>query len=156
VALTVPVALAGCVRSVGPVQLAPAPSSPPPAEWPDDALSPLGPPPSARPSTAPAVTRSFAEATAAPCAGRPSGDQVVSVLRRVGLLTAGVYATVRTGPLCSGSWQYTVIAVVGREPLQVVTKGTPGSLSLVTAGTDVCTVDVRAAAPAGIRSLTSC
>lgn len=113
--------------------------------------------PSAEPSQLrPAPHSPFVPTDAGPavdCAGRPSGRQIVALLRRADILPAGVAATVRTPPLCAGTWQFTVIEVAGHEPLQVVTEGDPTRLRLVTAGTDVCTVQVRAAAPAGVRSL---
>ncbi|HEU4421514.1 MAG TPA: hypothetical protein VFR67_03125 [Pilimelia sp.] len=106
--------------------------------------------------TAPAVP-SFAEAYAMDCAGHPTGAQVIRVLRATpGLLGRSDRATVRTGPLCAGTWQYTVVTVPGREPLAVVTKGRPSELSVVTAGTDVCSIPVRTAAPAGIRAVAAC
>src|SRR6476660_7216614 len=60
-------------------------------------------------------------ATAAPaCAGSPSGDQVVAMLRQTsGLLPDGQPVQVVTGPLCAGDWQYTVVSVQGRDALQV-------------------------------------
>ena len=57
-----------------------------------------------------------------------------------------------TGPICAGTWQWTVVQMPNAEPLQVVTRGAPGSLRLVTAGTDVCSIPVRTGAPAGIRA----
>lgn len=63
---------------------------------------------------------------------------------------------VPTGPLCAGTWQYTILTVTGKEPLQVVTQGTPTALKLVTAGTDVCSVEVRTHAPVGIVSAARC
>jgi hypothetical protein len=96
----------------------------------------------------------FGEAVAVPCAGRPDADQVLALLRHQGLANAG--ATVAQGPLCAGTWQYSVVVQSGHEPLQVVTRGAPGSLRLVTAGTYVCSVDVRAGAPAGILTLARC
>ena len=66
----------------------------------------------------------FAEGFAVDCAGDPTGSQVVRVLRRTpGLLASGARVSVRTGPLCAGTWQYTVVAVPGREPLAVVDQG---------------------------------
>jgi hypothetical protein len=100
------------------------------------------------------VTPTAADETAATdCQGRPSGEQVIRVLRRNGLLPDSVQVTVARGPMCAGSWQYTVLQAPDREPLQVVTKGEPGSLTLVTAGTDVCGIPVRTGAPQGIRTL---
>jgi hypothetical protein len=105
-------------------------------------------------STGPAP---FGEAVAVPCAGRPSADQVVALLRRTpDMLPRGATVTVRTGPLCAGTWQYTIVSAPEREPLEVVTKGPPGSLVLVTAGTDVCSIEVRTAAPIGIRTAAHC
>ncbi|SCG48379.1 hypothetical protein [Micromonospora halophytica] len=91
-------------------------------------------------------------AVATACAGRPSADRVVGLLRgRV--LPADVRVRATTGPLCADGWQYTVLAVTGHEELQVVTRGEPGALRLVTAGTDVCSIEVRAAAPPAVRTL---
>jgi hypothetical protein len=64
--------------------------------------------------------------------------------------------TVDTGPLCAGTWQYTVVLVPNREPLAVVTRGRPGALELVTAGTNVCSIPVRTEAPIGIRTAATC
>ncbi|NES29793.1 hypothetical protein GCE86_25190 [Micromonospora terminaliae] len=117
------------------------------------------PTPSATPAapvtpTAPARTAPTPDPTATPCRSGPSGDRVVALLRgRAGVLPRDVRVTVRTGPLCAEGWQYTVLAVSGHEELQVVTRGRPTALELVTAGTDVCGVEVRAAGPSGIRTL---
>ncbi|MCK1804828.1 MULTISPECIES: hypothetical protein [Micromonospora] len=92
--------------------------------------------------------------TATPCRGRPSGDRIVALLRgSAGVLPRDVRVTVATGPLCAEGWQYTVLAVTGHEELQVVTRGGSGTPTLVTAGTDVCGVEVRTLAPPGIRTL---
>ncbi|MDG4763129.1 hypothetical protein O7632_03235 [Solwaraspora sp. WMMD406] len=107
----------------------------------------------ATPSTTP-TTATRPATVAVDCAGQPSADQVVAMLRRTdGLLPAGVRVTVQVAPRCAGSWQYTVVQIPNREPLQVVSEGSPTSFSLVTAGTDVCTIPVRVGAPAGIRAL---
>jgi hypothetical protein len=91
------------------------------------------------------------------CAGRPSGDQVISVVRRQpSLLPTGSTVSVQTGPLCAGVWQYTVLRVANHEPMQVITRGSPQSLVFVTAGTDVCTVEVRANAPLAILTSANC
>jgi hypothetical protein len=109
------------------------------------------------PVVSPSGPAPFGEAVAVPCAGRPSADQVVALLRRTPkLLPRGATVTVRTGPVCAGSWQYTIVSVPDREALEVVTKGPPGSLVLVTAGTDVCSIEVRTAAPIGIRTAAHC
>ena len=56
-------------------------------------------------------------------------------------------------PQCAGTWQYSVVTVTGRDPLAVVTRGAPTALTLVTAGTNVCTIPVRTSAPPGIRKV---
>jgi hypothetical protein len=63
---------------------------------------------------------------------------------------------VRFGPYCAGSWQLSIIGIVGEtadeeEQLLVVTSGRPAALTLIEAGTDVCTDRVEDDAPAGIR-----
>ncbi|MBQ1074008.1 hypothetical protein KBX06_12685 [Micromonospora sp. C31] len=90
---------------------------------------------------------------AVPCPDGPSGARIMNLVRgRGGVLPSGVRVRVRTGPLCAGEWHYTVLDVTGHEMLQVVTQGRPGAPRLVTAGTDVCTAEVRAAGPPGIRT----
>lgn len=118
-------------------------------------VTPLPSHSSQTPST-PSPTRSgFPEETAVSCGGRPTGAQVVAALRRSsGLLPSGVNVTVRAGdPQCAGTWQYAVVLIPNSDPLIVVTRGQPGSLTVVTAGTDVCSIPVRTEAPAGIRTL---
>ncbi|MFJ8832872.1 hypothetical protein [Micromonospora aurantiaca] len=102
----------------------------------------------------PSTLSPSAPAAAVPCRGRPSGDRIVALLRgSAGVLPRDVRVTVSTGPLCADGWQYTVLSVTGHEELQVVTRGESGTPRLVTAGTDVCGVEVRTVAPAGIRTL---
>lgn len=137
----------------------------PPAEVPTTADTPESSVPTSRnpvrtgrPSTAPTPTPTgFPETSAVPCAGRPTGDQVIAVVRGQGsLLPSGASVRVQTGPLCAGSWQYTVLQIPDHEPLQVVTKQAPTALTFVTAGTNVCTVDVRANAPVGLQRAATC
>jgi hypothetical protein len=125
----------------------PSPTTAPPTASPPPAASDL--PPTAAPSTTP----TFGEASAVPCNGQPSAAQVMALLRNTsGMLPRGLSATVRSDtPLCAGTWQYSVILVEKRDPLLVVTRGAPGALTLVTAGTNVCNIPVRTSAPAGIR-----
>ncbi|HEY8533404.1 MAG TPA: hypothetical protein VIL44_05955, partial [Micromonospora sp.] len=106
-------------------------------------------PPIPPPPPAPTVTE---ERIAVDCRGQPDGATVLAVLRQAQVLPSWATATAQLGPLCAGDWQYTELRVPGREPLLVVTQGTPPDLALVAAGTDVCTARVRAVAPAGIRS----
>ncbi|HYN96340.1 MAG TPA: hypothetical protein VES42_21055, partial [Pilimelia sp.] len=103
-----------------------------------------------------ATTPGFSDSAAVDCGGRPGAAAVVRVLRARGLIGGGARATVETGPLCAGEWQYTVVLVPGREPLAVVTRGQPGALRLVTAGTNVCSAAVRTTAPYGIRTAADC
>ncbi|MFU8851351.1 hypothetical protein ACNAW0_10265 [Micromonospora sp. SL1-18] len=106
------------------------------------------------PATRGAPTRSPTTApSAAPCGSGPSGERVIALLRGARVLPRNVRVTARTGPLCAEDWQYTVLAVTGHEELQVVTQGKPAALELVTAGTDVCSAEVRATGPPGIRTL---
>lgn len=161
VALTTGAALAGCgaARPPAPVRRSAA-TGPGRSPAPTAAPRPPAPKPTpgsttARPTAAPATT--FPEAYAVGCAGRPAAEQVVALLRgTTGLLPPGVAVTVSMAPQCAGSWQYTVVSVPDREPLQVVTRGTPTALRLVTAGTNVCTIEVRTQAPRGILTLTQC
>jgi hypothetical protein len=99
----------------------------------------------------------FAEGFVVACNGRPTAEQVITVVRRQpSLLPGNTSVSAKTGPLCAGIWQYTVLAVGDREPLQVVTRGAPTSLTFVTAGTNVCTVDVRANAPVALLTVANC
>jgi len=105
------------------------------------------------PSPFPTATGSttFADSPAVSCGGRPSAAQVIALLKRNRLLPSSFRSQPTVGPMCAGTWQWTVVPT-SRGPLQAVTRGEPGSLSLVTAGTDVCSIEVRVGAPAGIRS----
>nr|QLK01762.1 hypothetical protein HZU44_28905 [Micromonospora carbonacea] len=109
------------------------------------------------PTTPPVVTpptTSGSDLVATPCRNGPSANRVVALLRGPsGVLSRSVAVRVGDGPLCAGGWQYTVLRVTGHEELQVVTRGRPNDLELVTAGTDVCTIEVRVAGPPGIRAL---
>ncbi|SCL15605.1 hypothetical protein GA0074694_1287 [Micromonospora inyonensis] len=106
------------------------------------------PPPTGLPSTP------GSGAVAVACRNGPSGEQVLRLVRgSAGVLPGDTGVRVRSAPLCTDDWQYTVLAVSGYEDLTVVSQGRPGALRLVTAGTDVCTIEVRTAAPTGIRTL---
>jgi hypothetical protein len=150
--------LSGCTPV--PSQVA-RPSAVPPGS-PSRSPSPLpsdeAPPPGAEPlpTTVAASATGFAEAYAVNCAGRPGVDGVVALLRAKGVITGSPAVTPQVGPLCAGTWQYTVLGVAGRESLQVVTEGPPEALHLVAAGTDVCSGAVRTLAPTGIISVAHC
>ncbi|MEV4662634.1 hypothetical protein AB0J85_11840 [Micromonospora echinofusca] len=153
VALLVAVPLAGC--GTPPELREPAPTTAPtrsavPAT-PSAPPTPL--PPTGLPGTGAVTPTPDSGLVAVPCPDGPSGARIVDLVRgRGGVLPNGVRVRVRTGPLCAGEWHYTVLDVTGHEMLQVVTQGRPGAPRLVTAGTDVCTAEVRAAGPPGIRT----
>lgn len=140
---------AGCGA---PPQVSPTPSGPvtgattPP---------PRTPPPGLPTGTGPSGTPPGSQLPSS-CDGDPGPEQVIDLLRAEGVLSADMEATVDEGPLCADGWQYTVVVVPDRDPLQVVTTGPADRLDLVTAGTDVCTIEVRVRAPAGIRTVASC
>jgi hypothetical protein len=127
----------------------PEPSPAPPRET-------IGLPPGFTPRATPpsgASPTPFPEYTAVDCAGRPGKDQVIALVRRETDINPG---DALTAPLCAGTWQYTVLAVPGRDPVQVLTRTTPGGLALVAIGTDVCSLDIQHQAPAGIYRAASC
>ncbi|MFC8845653.1 MULTISPECIES: hypothetical protein [unclassified Micromonospora] len=126
-----------------------SPGPTPPASAPPTGASAPVTPPVAGPPTTPG-----SDLVAGPCRDGPSADRVVALLRGPsGVLSRSVAVRVGDGPLCAGDWQYTVLRVTGHEELQVISRGWPGDLELVTAGTDVCTIEVRVAGPPGIRAL---
>ncbi|MFC4149321.1 hypothetical protein ACFO0M_23990 [Micromonospora mangrovi] len=129
---------------------------PPAATTPAATGAPVRLTPTPAPTTpaAPPVASAPTDLIATRCTDGPTGKQVTRLLHGPdGVLPPAVRVTVRTGPLCAGDWQYTVLEVTGHEELQAVTRGRSTALELVTAGTDVCAVEVRVAAPPGIRTL---
>ncbi len=154
-------ALAGCaapVPSVEPPTRSPAAPSGAPSSEPPTTTAALPPPVLPLPSALPSATTptGFPEGTAASCVGRPAADRVIALVRAKGIVDGTGTLSAQVGPLCAGTWQYTILVAPGREPLQVVTEGQPTALVLVTAGTDVCTDQVRASAPAGIVAAAHC
>ncbi len=147
-------AVTGCAPKLPPLTEPSAAPSPPPAT----VEEPPAPPPLNLPSIAPPSTAAagFPEDSAVTCAGQPGADRVVALLRSRQIVGGTATVTAQLGPLCAGTWQYTVLGVPGREALQVVTKGPPTGLVLVTAGTDVCTNEVRIQAPPGIVAAAHC
>ncbi len=88
------------------------------------------------------------------CRGEPTRQRILDLVRgRRDLLPRDARVRVRSGPLCAADWQFTTLDVIGYEPLQVVTRDQAGTLRLVTAGTDVCSIEVRVTSPPGIRTL---
>lgn len=133
----------------------PRPPSTPPSPSPATGSPVEGIPPGE--TAIPSQQPSFAEELAVPCGGNPAANEVIALVRRTGGLLPGAGSvSVMTGPLCAGSWQYTVFAVPNKEPLQVVSRGTPDRLRMVTAGTDICSIEVRTEAPPGIRNAALC
>ncbi|MFF5231051.1 hypothetical protein [Dactylosporangium sp. NPDC000521] len=156
--------LSGCTRSDGdsgpllpPVSHQPARStSPKPISTPNvpPARTTTAATPSGRASSS--VTP-FSEAYMSQCNGRPSGEQVIAAVRKARPgLPAGSGLTVKSGPLCAGVWQYTILTVANAEPLQIISKGAPAALTVVTAGTDPCSVEVKATAPPALLNAASC
>ena len=88
------------------------------------------------------------------CAGKPGAQTVLTLLRAPGgILGPDTAVTVTAGPLCAGDWQFTVLSAPGSGSLQVITRGRPDALRVVTAGTDLCTAQISAEAPPGIAAL---
>ena len=154
--------LSGCTRSGGDSGPLLPPVSPPPARSasPTPFSTPKVPARTSTPTRSASGSPSqlpFSEAYVSQCNGRPTGEQVIAAVRRARpSLPAGSGITVKTGPLCAGVWQYTVLTVTGSEPLQVMSKGAPATLSVVTVGTDPCTVEVKATAPPALLSTANC
>lgn len=135
-----------------PPQVEPTPDGPLPG--PGTPQAPATPAPDGSGPVPPTPT--IGEDEAVDCEGSPGEDAVLAVLREADLLDADVEVSFLAGPLCAGDWQYAVVSVPDRDPLQVITSGPPDELTLVTAGTEVCTVEVRVHAPQGIRVAASC
>ncbi|MCP2325987.1 hypothetical protein HDA40_004494 [Hamadaea flava] len=119
-------------------------------------------PPLPQATTTPSTAPTFSESYYVACLGNPSGDQVVATLRaKTKLLPKSGTISVTMGPLCSGTWQYTIVQAPGKDALVVVTKAAattaaPAALQIVTAGSDVCTITVRTQAPAGLLAAARC
>jgi hypothetical protein len=156
------VAMTGCGR----VERLPAPYGSRPAVRPGAPVSPSDEASAAPedPSTAtpgpvgPGPTAgAMPDTTASPCAGQPGASQVIAALRGDrNVRPPSVTPRVVSGPVCAGSWQYTVLEFPDHGVLQVVTRGSAGSLAIVTAGTYVCVPEVVGGAPAGIVSAAHC
>ncbi len=90
---------------------------------------------------------------AARCANGPSKAQVLAVLKGLPGIPEKELV-VAAGPFCSGSWQFAAVQIADEakaEQLFVVTTGTPTTLKVIEAGTDVCSTEVQTRAPAAIR-----
>jgi hypothetical protein len=143
-------ALLGCVAtgSCGvPPELEQSQSTPQPTPT---ATATATPTPTPTPMTTPSPSPTDSGLT--PCGNDPSQAQVTSLLRRTANLPRNARVTFQVGPLCAEDWQYSVVVVPDREPLQAVTTGPANALRLVTAGTEVCTIRIRAEAPTAVRT----
>jgi hypothetical protein len=150
--LLLAVTLTGCGA---PPELSGAGPTPPRPTATPAATGPATPPPTPPlpPPTLP-PTPALDAPVAGACPDGPSGARVVALVRGAGgIIPSGVRVRAKSGPFCAGRWHYSVLDVTGHEELQVVTRSDTGSLRLVTAGTDVCTVEVRTAGPTGIRAI---
>ncbi|MGI5246174.1 hypothetical protein [Dactylosporangium sp. CA-139066] len=156
----------GCLLSACRHSSDSAPPVPAPSLLSQEPLFPVAPPTTAEaPRTqAPSPSRSaspspagFSDQYVTYCNGKPSGEQVIAAVRLTrGNLPAGSGVSVQKQPVCSGVWQYTVLSVADSEPLRVITKGSPTALTVVTAGTDPCTADVRLNAPPAFLAAVDC
>jgi hypothetical protein len=107
------------------------------------------------PTTVPTTATTPPPAPAALCTGGPSKAQILAVVAgKPGIPDDQL--EVSSGPFCSGGWQFAELRIKGKDddeedPLLVVTKGKPASLTLLEAGGDVCSDTVQSDAPPGIR-----
>lgn len=96
-------------------------------------------------------------AHAAKCSGQPTGAEILALIKgKAGIPKKTLQ--VQDGPFCADTWAFTTVKLAGsgsgdQEPLSVVTSGKGSTLTLITAGSDVCNPQVQASAPAGIRVL---
>ncbi|WP_332317139.1 hypothetical protein [Verrucosispora sp. WMMA2121] len=126
-----------------------------PTRTPSSPTSPATPSFGALPGAVPTMPSADPGLVAVACTGEPSAKRIIELVRgRRGLLPGSARVSVSKGPLCAADWHLTTLDVAGYEPLQVVTRDRAGTLRLVTAGTDVCTAEVRVASPPGIQALT--
>ncbi|MDG4794648.1 hypothetical protein [Micromonospora sp. WMMD1082] len=125
-----------------------------PTATPSGSATPTPPPVDGLPGGEPHRPSADPGLVATACPGDPTAQRIIDLVRgRSGLLARDAKVSVRSGPLCAAGWQFTILDVRGYEPLQVVTRDQGGTLRLVTAGTDVCTVEVRVAGPPGLQTL---
>jgi hypothetical protein len=111
--------------------------------------------PTTKPSPTPSPTPTVPPAPV--CRNGPTAAQVLTVLAGAPGVPVGAELTVTAGPFCAGTWQFATVerkpdgANDKFEPLLVVTRGKPSALTLVEAGSDVCSDVVQKDAPPGIR-----
>ena len=106
-------------------------------------------------TTAPVSPPTTGPPPAPKCTKGPTGVQIIAVVKGKPGIPANKQLVVRDGPYCAGSWQYSGLGPPGTgtdyDALLVVTTGRPSALTLVEAGTDVCSDRVQSDAPVGIR-----
>ncbi|WP_374225229.1 hypothetical protein [Micromonospora sp. C95] len=125
-----------------------------PTRTPSSPTAPVTPSFGLLPGAGPTTPSADPGLVAVACTGEPSAKRIIELVRgRRGLLSSSARVSVSNGPLCAADWHLTSLDVAGYEPLQVVTRDRAGTLRLVTAGTDVCTAEVRVASPPGIQTL---
>ncbi|SNT46282.1 hypothetical protein SAMN05421812_106366 [Asanoa hainanensis] len=146
---TVALLAAGC--GTPPELNPPGTTVPRPSGTPSPTAITLPPQPPPPPPPSPTATTGFPDSPAVSCGGRPSAAQVITLLKRRGMLPSSYRGKVTVGPMCAGTWQWSVLDT-SNGPLQAVSEIRNNTLRLITAGTDVCSIEVRAGAPAGIRS----
>ncbi|MGX6604661.1 hypothetical protein ACWKSP_21400 [Micromonosporaceae bacterium Da 78-11] len=112
-----------------------------------------------RPTTTTPTTRSPTPTPShAPrCAGEPTGAQILALIKGQPGVPDQPLKVVQ-GPLCAGDWSFTTVEITGQdedelEPLMVLATGKADTLALVGAGSDVCSNQVQADAPPGVRVL---
>ncbi|WP_229067372.1 hypothetical protein [Actinoplanes sp. DH11] len=111
-------------------------------------------PTTAATTTPPPRSPSPTPSRAPKCTGEPTKQQILALIKN-NPSVPDAELKVADGPFCAGTWSFTTVklATGGAESLQVVTTGKGATLTLITAGTDVCNPQVQAQAPAGIRVL---
>jgi hypothetical protein len=146
-----------------PAGLPPAGTPPPVVTAPAPTLPDANPalPPYAYPTgtTTPATTVSPTPTPshAAKCPGTPTKAQILALINgKPGIPNAVL--RVETGPYCSGAWSFTTVEITGQDddeldPLMVLTTGKDSALTLVAAGSEVCSDRTQHDAPPGIRVL---
>jgi hypothetical protein len=96
-------------------------------------------------------------AHAAKCTGQPTGAQILTLIKGEDGVP-GDPLSIYQGPFCSGVWSFATVEVTGKnedevEPLMVIATGKGNTLTLVAAGSEVCTDPVQTGAPPSIRVL---
>src|SRR5688572_11305275 len=104
-------ALAGCGvppdLAPPPGTQVPIPSAAPPAS------GPYPPGFTPRPSGTAAPATPFPEFSSVACNGKPTGEQVVSLVKQKTAIAPSKHIT---QPVCAGTWHFTVLEVPNREP----------------------------------------